>query len=705
MTVEADPVAGDTASAAAPVAATVGPGGCEPPRWLRVAAFGLGSAVLAFGAVGLFLALNGWYRPALAFVLGGAVWIALLALAQPALGPAPVPASRNAQVYAAVGVAAIVAITAWNYTNASQHVLIDRDGGSYANTGRWIAREGSLDVKARVGPFAQEPTVGFESLAVYEVRGGLLQFQFAHLLPALLAEAHAVAGDPGLFHLPGLLGGVALLAFFVLAWRLFRRPLFALSAMLALGLIIPEVSFSRDTYSEIPSQILLFTALWLLVNRSVLPRWRVALVAGLFLGALEATRIDAIVFLIGLPVVCAVAWLHSDAVDRRSTVLPSIVALAAGIVPGLALGWIDTARHSGGYYADLSVDVHLLTKAALASVVVSLLAVGVWRFVYPWLRRLPWNSISAAVAVIVTLAGLAVWALRPRLQHLHGDGGAIVGLEQAEHMTVDVTRLYFERSLSWMGWYLGPLTLAVAIVGAGLLCAALLRGRALRTLAALAILVPCTGMYLYRARAVPDHVWVTRRFLVNAFPTLVLLALGAAAYATAVRAPARWSRSLRVGGVVVAVAAVAYPVYTLVDVRSMSEETGYLAVVKDVCADVGPHAAVVVLEVARTDSLDDWIPQALRGWCGSEVAVTRGVASPEVLHRLSREWAAAGRQFFVASSSADYVRQVVPDARITPTRTVVNDRILAPTLSHRPDHYGSQSLSLVVASIPASGSP
>ena len=44
--------------------------------------------------------------------------------------------------------------------------------------------------------------------------------------------------------------------------------------MLALAFLIPEVSFSRDSYSEIPSQMLLFTALWLLVSPRVLPRWR-----------------------------------------------------------------------------------------------------------------------------------------------------------------------------------------------------------------------------------------------------------------------------------------------------------------------------------------------------------------------------------------------------------------------------------------------
>jgi hypothetical protein len=602
-------------------------------------------------------------------------------------------------MYAAVGVAAIAAITAWNMAHTSEHVLVDRDGGSYANTARWIARDGSLTVKPRVGPFSNDPTVSFNSPAVFQMPDGSLQFQFAHLLPVVLAEADAVAGDFGLFHSPELLGGFALLAFFVLAWRLLRRPLFALSAMLALAFIIPEVSFSRDSYSEIPSQILLFTALWLLVTPRVLPRWRIALVAGLFLGSLEAVRIDAIVFLVGVPVVCAVAWVRADSADHRQATLAAIVAFVVGIVPGVALGLIDLARHSGLYFSDLAADVHKLSLATAASAIVCFLGVSIWRFVSPRLRRLPWNALSWGAASGVALMGFGVWALRPRLQHVRGDGRSIVGLQQTEHVALDATRLYFERSMSWMAWYLGPITVILAIIGAALLVRALLLGRMMHAAGVAAVLVPGSVLYLYKAQAVPDHVWVTRRFLVSAFPALVLLALGLAAHLGDVKSTVRGSRALRVGAVAVAVAAVAYPIYTVVGVRSMAEQTGYLGVVKAVCADIGPHAAVVVVESARTDGIDDWVPQALRGWCGAEVGITRGGAHADALHRLARGWAAAGRPFFVAGSAYGYLHELLPDAQIKQTRRATDNTLLAPTLTLRPHAYASESLTMVVARV------
>jgi hypothetical protein len=132
----------------------------------------------------------------------------------------------------------------------------------------------------------------------------------------------------------------------------------------------------------------------------------------------------------------------------------------------------------------------------------------------------------------------------------------------------------------------------------------------------------------------------------------------------------------------------------------MAEETGYLNLVEQICDDVGPHAAVVVVESAPTDGIDDWIPQALRGWCGAEVGIARGKVSGDALRGLARDWRAQGRTLFVASSAYGFVQQTLPDATIEPTRRAVNHKLLAPTLTHRPDAYTSQSLAMMVAKVP-----
>ena len=670
-----------------------------PPAWLLMLGFILAAVAVGLGAVGLLLAINGWYRPALAFPLGLLVAAGLVGLAWPVFSRTRAPSTRAHRV-AAIGVVAIAAVTLWNGAHASQHVLIDRDGGSYLNTGRWIARDGSLEIHPHVGPFATEPTVGFNSLAVYQMHDGTLQFQFAHFLPTLLAEGYAVGGEGGLFATPALLGGIALLAFFALSWRIIRRPWFALAATLALAFLVPQVSFSRDSYSEIPSQILLFTALWLLVSSKVIPRARLAFVAGVFLGMMQAVRIDAVVFLIGVPAIFAVAWLRAEPGAPRRPLLAAMGAFTLGLVPGVVLGFVDLARHSGQYFHDLWPDQRKLIFLAVLAVVGSAAVVALWRFVVPVARKLPWNTISAIAAVFTAIIGFGTWILRPHLQETHAAAQSFVGgLQRAEHVPIDLTRAYYEQSLSWMSWYLGPLTLAAAIIGAALLVRALLLGRMSYIIAPLFVLVPGSLLYLLKASAVPDQVWVTRRFLVSAFPTLILLALGLAAW-LASRRTDRFARAMRVGGIALAVLAVAFPVYTVISVRDMREKAGFVAVVHDVCHALGPHAAVVVVERDNNDLLDDWVPQTLRGFCGADVAVSRGKAStPTSLHRLARGWAAQGRPFFIATNSADEIHALLPGVDVFTSRHVTDTHTLSMTLTHRPRGYRPQSFSMALGEV------
>src|SRR5262249_37944133 len=160
----------------------------------------------------------------------------------------------------------------------------------------------------------------------------------------------------------------------------------------------------------------------------------------------------------------------------------------------------------------------------------------------------------------------------PRVQHMHGVAeGLVAGLQAAEHVAVDPTRNYFERSMVWMGWYLGPITVAVAILGAALLARQLLLGRMSRALTVLVVLAPASALYLYKANAFSDHVWVTRRFLVSSFPLLILLALGLAAAWFGTDSARRGAIALRAAAVVIAIGAVAYPLHTIVHVRSMAE--------------------------------------------------------------------------------------------------------------------------------------
>jgi hypothetical protein len=652
------------------------------------------------------LADTATYRAPLAFGLAAVLFVGLIVFAVPHLPRSGIPA-RGAAVVAVVGVCAIVAVTVWNGANASQHVLVNRDGGAYANAGSWIARTGSLELQPKVGAFRRDPTLLYRDGGTGLVGVGnslRMEFQGAHLLPALLAEARAVGGDRGMFLVPPILGGVALLEFFVLAWRLFRRPMFALTAMGALAFLLPQVSFSRDTYSETLAQVLLFGALALLVDRRVLPHWRLAFAAGLLLGAIQAARIDAPLVFMGLPVLMTVAWLHASGEDARRHISASNRALLGGFVPGFVLGLFDLSVRSQIYWNLQWKQERELFLATAAVTVACLVIVKLWPRLSRSRASVPWNTVSWVGAGIVMVGALSAWFIRPLVLRSHQP--LLVVLQRGGQLAVQYQTAHFENSMWWMSWYLGPLTLLAAIVGAACLTRSLLRGRRLYTVAAVAFFVPESLLYLWNAHAYTDHIWVTRRYLTSTFPMFILLAVGLAALLWRTTAPAKWARASRVGAVVIAVGAVAFPIWTIVPVRSMREQGGYLTTVDQACRALGPNAAVVMLEgpTLASDTREDWIPQTLRGWCGIPVATLNlDAGTRDDLLRLASRWSQLHRQLYVVATGAGPIKEVLPEAKLTTMRTAVNRRLLTQTFTHLPAHYETQTFPLVIGSVPNGG--
>jgi hypothetical protein len=669
------------------------------PRWVRAVVFGSAALVLAFGGVGLALAVAGIAKAWLVFPLGAAAWIGLLVLARPIL-VAPGATSPRAHLEGALAVVFVAAIAYWHARHASQHVLINRDGGAYANAGRWIAAHGNLRVIPEVGPFAHQSSLRFSSYGIYQNRDGSLSFQFAHLLPSLLAQARLIGGDRLMFATPALLSATALLALFVAAWRLLRYPFVALATIVAFAFVLPEVSFSRDTYSEIPSQVLLFTALWILVDRNVLRRPRLALVAGLFLGALQCVRIDALAAMLGLPVLFAVAWLRSDDADRRS-VARAATACAAGLVPGLALGFADLTLRSHQYYVDLRGNVRSLALAMVAATVLSVIAAFLFRNVHLASARrvLVANVAGAGVAVVLFLA----WVVRTHLETTRGKSSPFVaGMQAAAGATIDPTRTYSEHSFFWMSWYLGVVVVAAAVIGAALLVRSIIRDRQLGGVALVAMLGPASALYLWKAKAFPDHVWVMRRYLVSALPLLMLLAFGLVA-ALLRWVPARVPRAVPVAGaLIISAFAIGYPISTIVHIRAMTEQRGDLAVIKDACAKVGRDGAIVVLQSkAKGSIVHEWLPQALRGWCGVPVAnMPANGHEQATLEQLARRWQADNRKLWVVAGDGLAVHDALPSALARSTPVASNGFFLERTLLDRPDHYELQKFSLVLAPVP-----
>jgi len=691
----------------------------EDPQWLRALVFGLGAAVAALGSAGLLLAVLDHYSLALALVLGAIVFVALCAASRP-LFPRREAVSEAAHVCAELAVVAISLITVWNISNSAHHVLINRDGGTYLNGGKWLAEHGTLGVNPFEGPYAAGSGLGVTSPGMSR-QGDHLDFTLEHMVPVLLAEAQALGGDGLMYALVPILGGVALLAFYALARRVLRYPIAALGAMLTLGFLMPQISFSRDSMTEIPVQVLLFTGIWLLCDDRTF-RWRgTAFTAGVFLGLTQAMHIDGLAFLVGLPFVCLAVWLQTDPGDRPR-VTQTVVACGVGAAIGVALGFIDVTQLSPAYLRNLRVDVERLGMTFVAAFVAAFVF-GV--FLRNWSREPPefrarfrrmQQPTAFFASEIVLIGGFAAWLARPQLMTARGSANNVVlSVQKLNELTVDPTRRYFEHAVEWASWYVGPLTLAFAIVAAALATRAFVRGElGAPTRVAALILGPAALLYLWRPSITPDHIWATRRFLPAVFPILVLAAFGLLCY-LADYDRLGYTELRRLGAVVLGVATVAFPIYTILHLTQMTEQRGYPAVVARICNSVGPTNAVVVVQEAKGST---WLyaPQTLRSFCDVPVGVMysgeattlvprvpKGKVSGSALRKLALDWADAGRELYIVAGTSLTINKFLPGTDVTIARTEANSRALELTLVHRPKEYRAEGFAVAIARVPLPG--
>ena len=426
--------------------------------------------------------------------------------------------------WAAATVVVAAASFAFSGWHPGQHVLVDRDPGSYGATARSIARGGSLRVDAAVGPFADAAELVLDSAAVYEDDDGVLEFQFNHLPSAAMAMGYELGGQRVLFRFPALVGALALLPLYAFGRRLLGRPGLALAVPVAFATSLPFLSVTRDTYSEPFTLLLLFAGI-VAVQATLADRtipW--AILAGGLVGGTMMTRIDGLAYLPPLAVVAAVLWV-------RQARWPTVALAGSAAVPAI-IGTLDGRYLSGTYYGDLAAQRHQLQFVLLA---VSVVCVGAVLLRRPLgrLTRAVVRPVSATVAgILVTLAMLAGWLVRPAISTANGPPNSLIaGLQSAQGLTVDPTRNYAEQSLAWMAWYLGPVTILLAAIGAGLIVRRVLLTRDSAALVLVLFLAFGGVLYIWKPSISPDQIWAMRRYVPLVLPGLLLLAaatLGAA---------------------------------------------------------------------------------------------------------------------------------------------------------------------------------
>jgi hypothetical protein len=434
---------------------------------------------------------------------------------------------------------AIFAFIAFN--QPGEFVATNRDPGEYLNIAVKLAETGALrfqdpdfqefSMPEKQTLFLKDPLdwAPFPEVLpgfyLVDASRGRLQPQFFPLYPLWLSLCFKLWRFGGAFLLNICLGTLSVLLLLPLGERIFKSRLVGLGAGVLLAANPAQVWLSRSPFSEVLVQVFLLGGLWLL-GVGVRSRAAGALtLGGLLFGLSLFARVDSVLILPALSLL-----LFCGEVDRKAFFLPlaACTAYATAHAFLFSFPYVENVLKTvwtGSFPWQLSVLV-----AALASVGLLFLS----RRVHKSSAGAPGRGIrgsdtqspspssfrrfvATALLVVCTLVFAYGVFVRPHLSWARES----VPLPEPHVGTVPL-----RNEINWvrLAWYLTPLGLGLALLGA-LSCIPRLVAREATPLIAFAlILAALGGFYLYKSRAFPDNYWVVRRYIEIVIPGFLLLA-------------------------------------------------------------------------------------------------------------------------------------------------------------------------------------
>lgn len=421
---------------------------------------------------------------------------------------------------------------AWFLGNAyytSQHLYVDRDPAIYANTAAWLINHDNLHITSNEAIFDDEDVRSTGS-GFGKSGENTVSAQGAHAFPALLGLAGRIVGLKDMLHVVPIFGAVGLFAFYGFLRLLLKKQRWAIAGVTLLSVSLPMLYFSRDAYTEPLALIFVFASLSILYfahKTNAAPMW---LVAGVTAGASALTRIDALLGLAGLIAAVFVAIIVATAKAKKPMLLGAFIFIITALVL-FTLAYYDLSYLSPAY---LKHHEHLLKAQML--VVGGLIAIGFMCSILSLHRGLlkkvatGYTKHKKKIAIGAAYVAGAVWLVllsRPLWYVGRGviDNPRVEDVQKTNGLMIDGWRTYAENSMEWLGWYIGVLTLVLAMVGLIIAIIKMVNSRNIIYFALVAVVGGASIIYINIPSITADQIWAARRFLPVIIPGLIALAM------------------------------------------------------------------------------------------------------------------------------------------------------------------------------------
>ncbi len=423
----------------------------------------------------------------------------------------------------------------FNVRYVSENVYIHKDPAIYSNTAVWLTKHDNINIQStEILGENDEFDPSSNGIEMFFNDRSRLYVQAPHYFPSLLSYFGTFFGLHAIVFSNILIAMLSLLLFFTFL-RFFVSPRWALLALLLLGTSLPMIYFSRDTYTEPLTIVLIFGALIMnfLLLSFILPKVQknnqkinrqyllLFLLAGLLSGAPVLVRVDTYI----IPSLMLAALTLALLIIKISNAKFYLLSYIVGSSLMILLGWIDLSKLSAEYYNSLHTEI---ISQIVLWVFVSFISISVIQ-----VKKIH-SIINNLVDKVNTRNGLLILSLilflsfifivsRPLWLEVHRsyfNNEYVASLQEINnHEVIDGTRFYAEQTHLWIVWYLGIAILPMGFVGFTLFLVRFVRTKDVRKLATMIIFLSLTAVYFNYPRITPDQIWASTGYI----PTIYIL--------------------------------------------------------------------------------------------------------------------------------------------------------------------------------------